>query len=366
MTSTTTSGVPATLKTYLELTKPRIVELLLVTTIPAMAVAANGWPGLGLIIAALVGGTLSAGGANVINQVYDDDIDRLMRRTAARPLPTDRVSRTGATVFGIALGIAGFFVLAIWTTLLAGILSVVAYLMYVFIYTMLLKRSSTQNIVLGGAAGAIPPLIGWAAVTGDLSFAAWVMFATVFFWTPPHFWALSLKYEDDYRAAGVPMLSVVAGEGRTFEQILWYSLPTVGVSLFLVPAAGMGWIYAGVAVIGGIGLIAYAARLRGDRALAMRYFGFTNIYLAALFLSMLVDRVVLDGGVGGDGIWVIAGSALVAVGLVLVVMTERHPEMRAPGVKPIRHVIEVGITVAFAVAMVAGAWATIMGDGVSI
>ena len=366
MTSTLSGSVPATVRTYVELTKPRIVELLLVTTIPAMAVAADGWPGLGLVIAALVGGTLSAGGANVINQVYDDDIDRLMRRTEGRPLPTDRVSRVGATVFGIALGVAGFAVLAIWTTLLAGILSVVAYLTYVFVYTMLLKRTSTQNIVLGGAAGAVPPLIGWAAVTGDLAFAAWVMFATVFFWTPPHFWALSLKYEDDYRAAGVPMLSVVAGEQRTLEQILWYSLPAVGVSLFLVPAAGMGWIYALVAVIAGVGLVAFAVRLRSDRALAMRYFGFTNVYLASVFLAMLVDRVVLDDGIGGGTAWVLVGTALVAVGMLLAVATERHPEMRAPGVGPLRHVVEVGITVAIAAAIVVGAWATVLGDGVSI
>ncbi len=162
------------------------------------------------------------------------------------------------------------------------------------------------------------------------------------------------------------MLSVVAGEQRTLEQILWYSLPAVGVSLFLVPAAGMGWIYALVAVIAGLGLVAFAVRLRSNRALAMRYFGFTNVYLASVFLAMLVDRVVLDDGIGGGTAWVLVGTALVAVGMLLAVATERHPEMRAPGVGPLRHVIEVGITVAFAAAIVVGAWATVLGDGVSI
>ena len=170
-------GVRASVGAYVELTKPRIIELLLITTVPAMAVAANGWPGIWPIVVALIGGALSAGGANVINQVYDEDIDRVMRRTEARPLPTERVGRSGAVAFGVLLGIAGFVVLAFGTTLLAGMLSAVAFLGYVLVYTMVLKRSTTQNIVLGGAAGAVPALIGWAAVTGDLAVAAWVMFA---------------------------------------------------------------------------------------------------------------------------------------------------------------------------------------------
>ena len=346
----------AVIRTYVELTKPRIIELLLITTIPAMAVAAGGWPGLWAVIVTLVGGSLSAGGANVLNQVYDDDIDRVMHRTESRPLPTERVSRSSATVFGISLGVAGFLVLAVGTTLLAGVLSAVAYLYYVLIYTMVLKRSSTQNIVLGGAAGAIPALIGWAAVTGDLEVGAWVMFGIIFFWTPPHFWALSLKYEDDYRAAGIPMLPVVVGERSTLDLILWYSAVTVGVSLLLIPAAGMGVIYAVVAVAAGAGMVAYAGRLRRDRSLAMRYFGFTNVYLAAVFLAMLIDRVVLDDGVGAGGFWWSLGAALTLGGLAMVVSVEARSGMRADGVSPLRHTGEVGLTVLVGIALVTATW----------
>lgn len=345
-----------TVRAYIELTKPRIIELLLITTVPAMAVAADGWPGIGLIVVALVGGALSAGGANVINQVYDEDIDRHMRRTAGRPLPTERLGRRGATVFGVLLGIAGSVVLTVGATLTAGVLAAVAFLFYVFVYTMLLKRSTTQNIVLGGAAGAVPALIGWAAVADGLAAAAWLMFAVIFFWTPPHFWALSLKYEDDYRAAGVPMLPVVAGERPTFDLIVWYSLVTVGMSLLLVPVAGLGWIYALVAVVAAVGMVGYALPLRTDRSRSMRYFGFTNVYLAAVFLAMLVDRVVLDSPIRGESAWRIAGSVFALVGIAMVVTVERGRGMRAPGVSPLRHALEVGITVAFTIAMVAVAW----------
>jgi protoheme IX farnesyltransferase len=344
-------------RTYVELTKPRIIELLLITTIPAMAVAAGGWPGLGLVVVTLIGGALAAGGANVINQVYDEDIDRIMRRTENRPLPTDRVNKRQAIMFGVVLGVAGFLVLAVGTTLLAGLLSVVAYLFYVFVYTMLLKRSSTQNIVLGGAAGAIPALIGWAAVTGDLAIGAWVMSGIIFYWTPPHFWALSLKYEDDYRTAGVPMLSVVAGERSTLDLILWYSVVAVGVSFLLLPAGGVGWIYAVVAVVAGLGLVAFAGRLRSDRSLTMRYFGYTNAFLAAVFLSMLADRVILDDGAGGSDFWLVLGSLLMLGGLGMVASVERRDGMRAPGVSATRHFTEVGITVAIGVALIAATWA---------
>lgn len=345
-----------TVKAYVEMTKPRIIELLLITTVPAMFVAAGGWPGIDLILLALVGGTLSAGGANVINQVYDADIDRVMARTRGRPLPTDRVDTRGALAFGIGLGVAGFVVLAVGTTLLAGILSAVAYLFYVLVYTMTLKRTTTQNIVIGGAAGAVPALIGWAAVTGSLSLAAWLMFAVVFYWTPPHFWALSLKYEDDYRAARVPMLPVVAGDRPTFDLIVWYSLITVGMSLFLVPIAGMGWIYAIVAVAMAVGLIGFAVPLRNDRSRAMRYFGFTNVYLAAIFLAMMVDRVVLDSSLGGGSSWLVAGSVLALMGIALVATVERGSGMRAPGVTAWRHAVEVGITVALTIGLVAAVW----------
>lgn len=356
MTSRNTATGLGVVRTYVELTKPRIIELLLITTIPAMAVAAGGWPGLWVVVLTLVGGTLSAGGANVLNQVYDEDIDRVMHRTESRPLPTDRVSKQAATVFGIALGVAGFFVLAFGTTLLAGILAAVAYLYYVLIYTMVLKRSSTQNIVLGGAAGAMPALIGWAAVTGDLAVGAWVMFGIIFFWTPSHFWALSLKYENDYRAAGIPMLPVVAGQRSTLDLILWYSAVAVGVSFLLIPATDMGWIYAVFATIAGVGIVAFANRLRSDRSIAMRYFGFTNVYLAAVFLAMLIDRVVLDEAVGGVGFWFSLGSLLTLGGLALVATVERRKGMRAPGVTAVRHAAEVGITVLVGVLLVAGTW----------
>jgi heme o synthase len=349
------SGTAATVRAYVEMTKPRIIELLLITTVPAMAVAAGGWPGIDLVLFALVGGALSAGGANVINQVYDDDIDRIMARTSRRPLPTDRIDKRAAAAFGVALGTLGFVVLAAGTTLLAAILSVVAYLFYVFVYTMTLKRSTTQNIVIGGAAGAVPTLIGWAAVTGDLSLAAWIMFAIVFFWTPPHFWALSLKYEDDYRAARIPMMPVIAGELATFELILWYSVVTVGMSFLVVPIADLGWIYALAACGLSIGMIGYANALRSDRSRAMRYFGFTNVYLAALFLAMMVDRVVLDSSLRGSAGWIVAGTVATIFGMAMVITVERGPGMRAPTVPVARHALEVGATATFALVIAVAA-----------
>jgi protoheme IX farnesyltransferase len=338
------------------LTKPRIIELLLITTIPAMVVAADGWPGLVPILFALLGGSLSAGGANVINQVYDGDIDRIMSRTRHRPIPTNRVSPAAATTFGLSLGVAGFLVLWFGTTPLAGVLSLVAFGFYVLIYTMLLKRSSTQNIVIGGAAGAVPTMIGWAAVTGDLALAAWVMFAIVFFWTPPHFWALSLKYKDDYRAAGVPMFPVVAGRAATFSQIQWYSLAAVGVSLLLVPTAGLGWIYAGVAVAAGVPMAVFPIWVRLGRLSPMQYFSYTNIYLASVFVAMMVDRLVLDGTVGGATAWASVGTALMIMGLVGVVTVEVQPAVRVHDIHVMRHVGEVGLTLAFAVGLIVAVW----------
>ena len=287
------SSSTPTWRAYVELTKPRIIELLLITTVPAMIVAADGWPGTWLVVATLIGGTLSAGGANAINQVIDRDIDALMQRTAGRPLPTERVGPRGALVFGIALGIAGFVWLWATTTLLAALLSTAGLLFYVFVYSLYLKRRTTQNIVIGGAAGAAPALVGWAAVTGSLALPAWIMFAIIFFWTPPHFWALSLRYRRDYRTAGVPMLPVVAGERATLDQIVVYSVVVAGVSLLLVPVVPMGLIYiASAAVLGGA-LLYGAVRLRQEPDKAMRYFGYTNVYLAGVFIAMAVDRLVL-------------------------------------------------------------------------
>ncbi len=286
-------GGGATIRAYVELTKPRIIELLLTTTLPAMILAAGGWPGWWLAIATLIGGTLSAAGANVINQVLDSDIDRVMRRTRGRPLPTHRVTDRAAMVFGIVLGALGFVWLLLMTNLLAAVLSTVALLVYVFVYTMFLKRTSTQNIVIGGAAGAMPPLVGWAAVTGSLSVPAWVLFAIIFFWTPPHFWALALRYDEDYRAAGVPMLPVVVGPGMTTDHILAYSFATVGVSLLLVP--WIGWIYLVAVVALGAWLISGAVHVRANPDMSMRYFTVTNGYLAGVFLAIAIDVLVLGG-----------------------------------------------------------------------
>ena len=282
----------ATVKAYIELTKPRIIELLLITTIPAMVVAEQGWPDPWLMVATLLGGTLSAGGANALNNVIDRDIDVVMRRTRNRPLPSSRVRPGPALGFGIALGIAGFGVLWATSNLLAAMLSTAGLLFYVFVYTMYLKRSSTQNIVVGGAAGAVPALVGWAAVTGSLALPAWIMFAIVFFWTPPHFWALALRYQDDYAGAGVPMLPVVVGPRRTIEHIEVYTWVLVGVSLLLYPTGAVGLIYLAAALALGAWLLAAAYRLQRRTGEAMRFFGFSNLYLALLSLAMIVDVLV--------------------------------------------------------------------------
>jgi len=349
-------GHGSKVRAYIELTKPRIIELLLITTIPAMVVAARGWPGWRLVLLVLVGGTLSAGGANVINQVYDRDIDRIMSRTAGRPIPSGRVSPNAATWFGVTLGVAGFAVLSVGSTLLAGVLSAVAFGFYVLVYTMLLKRSTTQNIVIGGAAGAVPALIGWAAVTGDLVVASWVMFAVIFYWTPPHFWALSIKYEEDYRRAEIPMLSVVAGDEVTFREIVWYSVVAVGVSLMLIPVASVGWIYGATAVALGGWMVIAAVRLRRDRTRAMRFFGFTNLYLAGVFLAMMIDRLVDMPALGGELFWLVAATTLVGIGGLAVIGSEVSSHARGPGVSRFRQMAEVGITALFAFGLTWAAW----------
>jgi len=223
VTDSPRSGSGPTLGAYLRLTKPRIIELLLITTLPAMVLAADGWPGWWLTVATLIGGTMSAAGANAINQVLDADIDRLMSRTQGRPLPTDHMGSRAAITFGVVLGVLGFIWLLATTNLLAALLSTAGLLFYVFVYTMVLKRSTTQNIVIGGAAGAVPPLVGWAAVTGTLSVPAWVLFAMVFYWTPTHFWALAIRYKDDYQAADVPMLPSIVGVKTTADHIFLHS-----------------------------------------------------------------------------------------------------------------------------------------------
>jgi protoheme IX farnesyltransferase len=274
---------------YVALTKPRIIELLLVTTLPAMILAERSWPGTWLVLATLAGGTLSAGGANAINNVIDRDIDEVMRRTAHRPMPTHKVPPVSALVFGIFLGIGGFVTLWVAANLLSAILSTAALLFYVFVYTMWLKRSSTQNIVIGGAAGAVPVLVGWAAVTNSLSLAPWVMFAIIFFWTPPHFWALSLRYREDYERAGIPMLPVVMGEKATLHSIFLYSWQLVALTLVLFPAGDMSVFYFGAAVVLGAGFLWGAWRLRFHTEEAMRFFGYSNVYLTLLFGAIAID-----------------------------------------------------------------------------
>jgi protoheme IX farnesyltransferase len=280
-------------KTYVELMKLRIVELLLITTLPAMVAAARGWPGWWLAFATLVGGTLSSAGANAINQAIDIDIDRVMSRTRRRPLPTDRVSRRAVVVFGSALGGAGFAWLWATTNLLAATLSLTGLLLYVFVYSLLLKRTTTQNIVIGGAAGAMPALVGWAAVTNSVALPAWVMFAIVFFWTPPHFWALAVRYRKDYERAGVPMLPVVVGERRAMDHMVAYTVTLIGMTLLLYATGAVGWLYLVAAATAGIAFLAGTWSLRDHPEAAMRYFTYSNVYLSVVFIAIAVDVLVL-------------------------------------------------------------------------
>jgi protoheme IX farnesyltransferase len=280
------------LAAYVALTKPRIIELLLITTLPAMVLAAGGWPGTWLVAATLVGGTLSAAGANTLNCVYDADIDEMMRRTRGRPLARQEVSPKNASVFGVLLGAAGFVVLWVTSNLLAAVLSTAALLFYVFVYTIYLKRRSTQNIVIGGAAGAAPALVGWAAVTGSLAVTPWVLFLVVFYWTPPHFWALAVRYRDDYARAGVPMLPVVAGVEHTTRRMLLYTGLMVGVSLLLVPVAGLRWVYLASALALGGWFLVDTWLVYRDPEKAMRLFTTSTVYLSALFGAAMVDVLI--------------------------------------------------------------------------
>jgi protoheme IX farnesyltransferase len=282
------------IRAYVMLTKPRVIELLLVTTVPAMVLAEDGLPSLTLIGAVLLGGALAAGGANTINCWIERDRDRVMHRTQARPLPTGEIQPTHALVFGIALEAVAF--LWLWSTvnLLAASLAVSAMLFYVFVYTIWLKPRSPQNIVIGGAAGAVPVLVGWAAVTGTLDAPAWVLFAIVFCWTPPHFWALSLRYRDDYAAAGIPMLPVAKGVATAARQILVYAFVVVAVTLLLFAFDSMGVLYLAAAVGLGAAFVWQAIALQRDASpkRAMRLFTFSNTYLALLFAAIAVDTLV--------------------------------------------------------------------------
>jgi protoheme IX farnesyltransferase len=279
---------------YVALTKPRIIELLLITTLPTMILAKGGLPGVWLMIATLVGGALAAGGANAINMFVDRDIDKLMHRTAKRPLVTGIISPRNALVFAITLEVVAFVELWVWVNLLSAVLAVSATLFYVFIYTLWLKRTSKQNIVIGGAAGAMPVLVGWAAVTNSLAWAPVVLFGIIFMWTPPHFWALAFKYKDDYEAAQVPMMPVVATFRRTAAEIMVYTLIMVGLTLLLAPVAHLGLLYVVSAVVLGVGFIAMAARmwLRATPKASMQLFSYSITYLTLLFVIMAVDVFV--------------------------------------------------------------------------
>ena len=291
----------ATWRDYLTLTKPKVISLLLLTTIGAMVIAARGFPGWIPFLGILLGGYMSAGAAGVFNMVYDRDIDVRMKRTASRPTVTSVVSSRNALIFGITLTLASFLLISLTSNVLAALLSWAGIAFYVIIYTMWLKRSTWQNIVIGGAAGAIPPLVGWAAVTGELSLLAWFLFALVFFWTPVHFWALALMIKDDYAAVGVPMAPAVIGERATVLQMVMYALLTVVLTIipFAMHEFGVGYFLA--ALVLNVVLLVRVARLfvkvqRGeaiDRPTALSLYKYSMSYLALLFLAMAVERAIV-------------------------------------------------------------------------
>ncbi|MDQ3610943.1 MAG: heme o synthase [Actinomycetota bacterium] len=295
----TRSGrVRTTVAAYVALTKPRIIELLLVTTVPTMVLAERGMPPIGLVLATLLGGALAAGSANALNCYVDRDIDEVMARTARRPLVRHTVTPRSALVFGLVLGVLATALLLLTTNALAASLAVVAIAFYVVVYTMVLKRRTSQNIVWGGAAGCMPVLIGWAAVTGSLAWAPWVLFAIIFFWTPPHYWPLAMRYREDYAAAGVPMLPVVASPAVVASRIVAYSWAMVASSLLLIaPLGPSGLLYALAAVVLGAVFLREAHLLRarvrsGADAAPMRLFHWSITYLALLFLAVAVDQLV--------------------------------------------------------------------------
>ena len=293
-------GPLATVRAFVALTKPRIIETLLVTTVPTMFLAAGGLPPLTLVVATLLGGTLAAGSANTLNCYLDRDIDEVMHRTRNRPLVTGAVTPTQALVFGLVLGVASVLFLGLVVNWLAAGLALGAIAFYVLVYTMVLKRRTSQNIVWGGAAGCMQVLIGWAAVTGSLSWAPFVLFLVIFLWTPPHYWPLSMRFEEDYAAAGVPMLPVVATDLAVARRVVAYSWAMVAASLLLVPVAPTGPVYAVSAVVLGGVFLAEAHRLlsrarhgvTGSALNPMRLFHFSITYVTLLFLAVAVDPFV--------------------------------------------------------------------------
>lgn len=288
-------SVGVKLRAYLALTKPRIIELLLVTTLPTMVVAAKGIPEWRLVVATLVGGALSAGGANAANMFVDRDIDAVMHRTRHRPLVTGAVTPAAAVIFSIVLEVGAFVLLWRAVNLFSALLALGAALFYVFVYSIGLKRRSTQNIVIGGAAGAVPVLVGWTAVTDHLAWPAIVLFAMIVIWTPSHFWALAVRYRDDYVTANVPMLPVVVPFERVARQIIWYSVALVATSFVFGAVAHSGWIYWVSAVLAGGLYVADALRLRHEKGTprsAMRLFTYSITYITVVFVAMALDVVV--------------------------------------------------------------------------
>ena len=279
---------------YIALTKPRIIELLLITTVPTMIVAARGMPSGWLILNTVLGGTLAAGGANAINMYVDRDIDKIMERTKARPLVTGVMTPRAALTFAIGIEILAFVYLWYWVNLLSAVLGVSACLFYVFIYTLWLKRTSTHNIVIGGAAGAAPVLIGWSAVTNSLGWPPIVLFAVMFYWTPPHFWALAIKYKDDYALADVPMLPSVVSLKKTASRMVIYTVILWALTLVFSPVAGMGYLYLGVAVVLGAIFTAMTVKLYRNPSsqLAMKIFTYSITYITLLFGAMALDQFV--------------------------------------------------------------------------
>ncbi|PMB19837.1 heme o synthase [Fischerella thermalis] len=285
------------LQSYYQLTKPRIIPLLLITTAGSMWIAAKGQVDPMLLLVTLSGGTLAAASAQTINCIYDRDIDYEMERTRHRPIPSGRIQSRDALIFAIALAVISFSLLSVFANLLAALLAMAGIIFYVLIYTHWLKRHSTLNIVIGGAAGAIPTLVGWAAVTGNLSWTAWLLFTIVFLWTPPHFWALAMMIRDDYAKVGVPMLPVVAGNPATVQQIWWYTLLTVAATLILVyPLQQTGFVYGAIALyLGGVFIYKAWQLLRdpSDRNLARGLFLYSISYMMLLCLGMVVDSLPL-------------------------------------------------------------------------
>jgi protoheme IX farnesyltransferase len=295
VSATRRGGLLATARAYLALTKARIIEQLLVVTVPAMMLAQRSVPSLWLVLAVLVGGAGAAASAHALNCVADADIDAKMARTRKRPLAREAVPRSHALVFGLLLGAASAVWLGLTANWVAAGLAVAAIAFYILVYTLLLKRRTSQNIVWGGAAGCMPVVIGWAAVTGNVGWPALVLFAIIFFWTPPHFWALAMRYRDDYAAAGIPMLPVVASPRRVSRQIVAYSWAMVVWSALLVPATS--WIYLGAAVLGGAWFLVAAHRLdaavkRDEVVQSMRLFHLSNTYLTGLFVAVAVDSAL--------------------------------------------------------------------------